>query len=166
MEWPSGFLGRVEDFELRIILRGGSKMYLSARCQGRSQVRCRAAAGSICLEPRHIRVGYARKVCRMLSPNAVLSSICILGWNLLTIHGPEKSRTDRPVRPTRRIPQFELFFYTPGLLLRISALRRSHRPALLEAFPAKHRPPLCGTEGNCGFLPALRAICLRFRAHR
>src|SRR5713226_4842157 len=46
------------------------------------------------------------------------------------------------------------------------ALRRAHRPALLEAFPAKHRPPLCGTEGNCGFLPALRAVCLRFRTHR
>src|SRR5258707_9868978 len=46
------------------------------------------------------------------------------------------------------------------------ALRRAHRPALLEAFPAKHRPALCGTEGNCGFLPALRAVGLRFRAHR
>src|SRR6266851_4814166 len=52
------------------------------------------------------------------------------------------------------------------LLLRTSALRSAHRPALLEAFPAKHRPPLCGTEGDCGFLPALRAIGLRFRAHR
>src|SRR5260370_14068969 len=52
------------------------------------------------------------------------------------------------------------------LLLRIPALRAAHRPALLEAFPAKHRPPLCGTEGNRGFLPALRAVCLRFRAHR
>src|SRR5258708_37106645 len=52
------------------------------------------------------------------------------------------------------------------LLLRTSALRSAHRPALLEAFPAKHRPPLCGTEGNCGFLPALRAVGLRFRAHR
>jgi len=49
---------------------------------------------------------------------------------------------------------------------RISALSRAHRPALLEAFPAKHRPPLCRTEGNRGFLPALRAVCLRFRAHR
>src|SRR5260370_747262 len=45
-------------------------------------------------------------------------------------------------------------------------LRRAHRSALLETFPAKHRPPLCGTEGDCGFLPALRAIGLCFRAHR
>src|SRR5260370_8019104 len=45
-------------------------------------------------------------------------------------------------------------------------LRRAHRSALLEAFPAKHRPPLCGTEGDCGFLPALRAIGFCFRAHR
>jgi len=30
--------------------------------------------GSINLELRHICVGYARKVCRMLSPNAVLIS--------------------------------------------------------------------------------------------
>src|SRR5260370_38888361 len=164
MEWPSGFLGRVEDFELRIILRSGSKMYLSSWRRGCSQFRCRAAAGSICLELRHIHVGYARKVCRMLSPNAVPSSICILGWNLLTIDGPEKSRTDSPVRPTRRIPEFERFFYTPGLLLRISALRRSHRPALHEAFPRKHRSHLGGTEGNCGVLPALRAICLLFLA--
>src|SRR5260370_2871462 len=65
-------------------------MYLLAWCRGRSQFRCLAAAGSICLELRPIRVGYARKVCRMLSPNAGLRSICILGWNLLTIHARKK----------------------------------------------------------------------------
>src|SRR6267142_7090469 len=46
------------------------------------------------------------------------------------------------------------------------ALRRTHRPALLEALSAKHRPPLRGTEGNRGFLPALRAVGLGLRAHR
>src|SRR5229473_1044594 len=46
------------------------------------------------------------------------------------------------------------------------ALRCAHRPTLLKAFPAKHRPPLRGTEGNCRFLPALRAVGPGFRARR
>src|SRR6266699_780556 len=41
----------------------------------------------------------------------------------------------------------------------------AHRPALLEAFPAEDRSPLCGTKGNSGFLPALRTVCFRFRAY-
>src|SRR5260370_13864490 len=73
--------------------------------------------------------------------------------------------TDRPMHPARRILSFEIFFQT-GLRLRIPALRRAHRPALLEAFSAKHRPPLRRTEGNGSFLPTLRAVCLRFRSHR
>src|SRR5260370_23101640 len=77
----------------------------------------------------------------------------------------KKSGTDKPIRPTRSIPSFELFFQTSRLLISILALRSAHRPALLEAFPAKHRSPLCGTEGNSGFLPALRAVGLCFRAH-
>src|SRR5260370_18179995 len=44
-------------------------------------------------------------------------------------------------------------------------LCRAHRSALLEASPAEQRPPLCGTKGDRGFLPALRAIGLCFRAH-
>jgi hypothetical protein len=56
---------------------------------------------------------------------------------------------------------FELPLHFP-----VSALCCSHGPALLEAFPAKNRPPLCGTEGNCGFLPALRAVGPSFRACR
>src|SRR5260370_27195600 len=58
------------------------------------------------------------------------------------------------------------FLNSPLSLKYICALSRAHRPALLEALPTKYRPPLCGTERNCGFLPALRAVCLRFRAHR
>src|SRR5260370_23660240 len=77
----------------------------------------------------------------------------------------KKSGTDKPIRPARSIPSFELFFQTSRLLISILALRSAHRPALLEAFPAKHRSPLCGTEGNSGFLPALRAVGLCFRAH-
>src|SRR5262249_46179691 len=45
-------------------------------------------------------------------------------------------------------------------------LRRAHRPALLKTLPAEHRAPLRGPEGNGRFLPALRAVRLRFRAHR
>src|SRR6266851_9353659 len=52
----------------------------------------------------------------------------------------------------------------PGIA--ITALCRAHRPALLEALPAENRASLCGPEGNRGFLPALRAVCLCFRAHR
>src|SRR6266849_9021994 len=104
MEWPSGFLGRVEAFELRIILRGGSKMYLSAWCHGRSQsgVLLLPEASTSSLDT-YVSATHA-KVCRMPSPDAVLISNYISGWYLLAIDGPEKSRTDRPVRPTRRIP--------------------------------------------------------------
>jgi hypothetical protein len=45
------------------------------------------------------------------------------------------------------------------------ALTRTHGSPLLEALPAEHRSPLRGTEGHCGFLSALRAIRLGFRAH-
>ena len=31
-------------------------------------------------------------------------------------------------------------------------------PPLLKALAAQYRPPLCGTERNSGFFPALRAI--------
>src|SRR6266446_7385586 len=58
------------------------------------------------------------------------------------------------------------FLNSPLSLKIYCALSCAHRPALLEALPTKYRPPLCGTERNCGFLPALRAVCLRFRAHR
>ncbi len=58
------------------------------------------------------------------------------------------------------------FLNSPLSLKYICALRRAHRPALLEAFPAKYRPPLRGTERNRRFLPALRAVGLCFRAHR
>src|SRR6266700_2022878 len=57
----------------------------------------------------------------------------------------------------------------PSLLdlsaLNLCLLCRSHGPALLEAFAAEDRSPLRRAEGNCRFLPALRAVCLRFRAH-
>src|SRR5229473_5503810 len=77
----------------------------------------------------------------------------------------QKGWTDSPKHPRRCILSFEIFFWM-GLRLGIAALCRAHCPSLLEAFPAKHRPPLCGTEGDGGFLPALRAVCFRFRAHR
>src|SRR5258707_15846168 len=70
-----------------------------------------------------------------------------------------------PIRPQRSIPSFELIFPASRPLISPIALRPSHRPALVAAFPAKNRPPLRGTEGNCGFLPALRTVCLGFRAH-
>jgi len=73
---------------------------------------------------------------------------------------------DRPMHPKRCVLLFEPFFQESGYRLQIYALRRSHRPTLLEAFPAKHRPSLRRTEGNRGFLPALRAVRFRFRAHR
>jgi hypothetical protein len=44
-------------------------------------------------------------------------------------------------------------------------LRRSQRPSLLEALPAKHRPALSWPEGNCRFFTALGAGGLRFRPH-
>ena len=44
------------------------------------------------------------------------------------------------------------------------ALRRAHSPPLLEAFPAKYRPPLRGSEGDGSFFPTLRAVGFCFRA--
>jgi hypothetical protein len=41
----------------------------------------------------------------------------------------------------------------------------THRPALLEAFPAKYRTPLCRPERHSGLLTALRTIGFCFRAH-
>jgi hypothetical protein len=48
---------------------------------------------------------------------------------------------------------------------KLSGLRRTQRSSLLEALPAKHRPPLSWPEGNCRFFPALRAGRLRLRSH-
>jgi hypothetical protein len=53
----------------------------------------------------------------------------------------------------------------PGLKLRAADLRGAESTALLEAFAAEDRTPLCGPEGNCSFLSALRARRLCFRAH-
>jgi len=41
----------------------------------------------------------------------------------------------------------------------------AHRPALLEAFAAKHRTPLCRPERHSGLLTTLRTIGFCFRAH-
>lgn len=49
-----------------------------------------------------------------------------------------------------------------GSTKNLSTLGCSHRSSSLEAFPAKYRSPLCGPEGNRGFLSALRACGLRF----
>ena len=49
--------------------------------------------------------------------------------------------------------------------LRPATLSRAHRPALLEAFPAKYRTPLCRPERHSGLLAALRTIRFCFRAH-
>jgi len=73
-----------------------------------------------------------------------------------------KGGTDKPIRPAGRIHSCDVFFLTSNLQL--LKLRCAYCSPLLEAFPAKHRPPLRGPEGNGGFLPALRAIGLRFRA--
>jgi hypothetical protein len=45
-------------------------------------------------------------------------------------------------------------------------LRGAHGTALLEALAAKNRAALSRAEGHRSFLSALRAICLRFGAHR
>jgi hypothetical protein len=49
--------------------------------------------------------------------------------------------------------------------LRASDLRRAECSSLLETFAAEDGTSLCGPEGNRGFLPALRAGRLCFRAH-
>jgi hypothetical protein len=46
-----------------------------------------------------------------------------------------------------------------------AASRGAERPALLEALAAKDRTSLCGPEGDSGFLTALGAGGLCFRAH-
>jgi len=48
---------------------------------------------------------------------------------------------------------------------KLSGLRRSQRPSLLETLSAKYRSPLSWPEGNCCFFPALRAGRLRLRPH-
>ena len=50
-------------------------------------------------------------------------------------------------------------------ILRAAESSRAERSALLEAFAAKNRTPLRGTEGDSRFLSALGARGLRFRAH-
>ena len=54
----------------------------------------------------------------------------------------------------------------PSRIFTLQSLRRPHRPSCLEALPAKHRSSLRRPERHCGFLPTLRASCLRFRTHR
>jgi hypothetical protein len=54
---------------------------------------------------------------------------------------------------------------TSNLLLRAADLRGAERAALLEAFAAKNWTSLCGPKGNRGFLAALGAGGLCFRAH-
>jgi hypothetical protein len=68
--------------------------------------------------------------------------------------------------PWRVIQLTRLFSELPARDCQLLLLRRAHGSALLKAFPAKHRPPLRGTEGNRGFLPALRAVGPGFRARR
>ena len=46
------------------------------------------------------------------------------------------------------------------------ALGCAHGPSLLETFAAENRATLRGTEGNGGFLAALRTTGFGFRAHR
>jgi hypothetical protein len=52
-----------------------------------------------------------------------------------------------------------------SLFLCLAFLSGSHRSPLLEALPAKYRPPLCWPEGNCRLFPALRTVRLRFRSY-
>src|SRR6266478_4861110 len=77
--------------------------------------------------------------------------------------GQKKSGTDIPIHPTRGLPSFDSSECSACCFQ--FRLCCAHRPALLEAFPAEDRSPLCGTKGNSGFLPALRTVCFRFRAH-
>ena len=73
---------------------------------------------------------------------------------------------EKPIHPTGTIAVSRALFLTSNLQPLASSSRRSHGPALLEAFPAKHRPPLRWPERNGGFLSALRAVRLCFRPHR
>src|SRR5207244_1525670 len=66
-----------------------------------------------------------------------------------------KSGTDEPIRPTGNVLPCEPFFSDLSSGTSTSRLRRAHGPPLLEAFPAKDRPPLGRPEGNGGFLSAL-----------
>src|SRR5215469_4738845 len=72
----------------------------------------------------------------------------------------------KPARPTGNVLHCEPFVRTSTPPTPTSRLCRAHGPPLLEAFPAKNRPPLGRPEGNGGFLAALRAIGLGLRACR
>src|SRR5712691_11445504 len=79
----------------------------------------------------------------------------------------KENGTDIPVCPSIKVfVSGRLFYFIISLFLCFSLSSRAHGPALLEAFPAKHRPSLGRPEGNCGFLPTLRTVRLRLRTHR
>src|SRR5207302_1671024 len=63
-----------------------------------------------------------------------------------------KSGTDEPIRPTGNVLPCEPFFSDLSSGTSTSRLRRAHGPPLLEAFPAKDRPPLRRPEGTGGVL--------------
>src|SRR5258708_15019367 len=110
MEWPSGWLGLVGAFELRIIIRGGQNVHLA---DGRGAVldpRVFLLPGSVYDEPRHIRSGCGRKsVSEALSQFGGLFIGNFRG-NVVAVDGPEKSGIDKCIRPARSVPSFELFF--------------------------------------------------------
>jgi hypothetical protein len=54
---------------------------------------------------------------------------------------------------------------SPAEIIAKTGLSRAHRPALLEAFPAKNRPPLGWPERDRGLLAALRAVGFGLRTH-
>ena len=82
------------------------------------------------------------------------SRLCELYSDLFSSGPKRKTRTDQV---NARFHCSEL-----GSTKNLLTLGCSHRSSSLEAFPAKYRSPLCGPEGNRGFLSALRACGLRF----
>ena len=92
MEWPSGSLCLVGDFELRIIPRGGSKMYLSPWWALSSiQVSC-CYQESIWDHSWPIRFGYGRKSMPEAFPNAARIWVSILDGMYLGLTGQKTLR--------------------------------------------------------------------------
>src|SRR5215470_4083740 len=113
----------------------------------------------------------AAKTCRKPSPTSAPISMTTLDFTASKTQGGEllqkqmsakqNARQIKQSVPPGAFTRATFFLLTSNLQL--LKLRCAHCPSLLEAFPAKHRPPLRGPERNGSFLPALRAIGLRLR---
>src|SRR6266568_867895 len=108
----------------------------------------------------------AAKTCQNRSRNSALISTPNLDLEIVTdrqrkvLDRKTKRGTEKTSPSHRKRSPLRALLLTFKMLTSSFYLRRAHGPPLLEAFPAKNRAPLRGTEGNGGFLPALRAIGL------